>query len=81
VSTIPQNELRHQASDVLRRVEAGQTLTITVAGEVAELSPIRRHRWVSGPRLDMFWAGPAPRRMDDDLAAMFWCQEIYESGR
>ena len=33
--------------------EAGETLTVTVAGrEVAELSPVRKHRWVSGPTLD-----------------------------
>ena len=67
--TIPQKELRNQVSEVLRRVEAGETLTITVAGrEVAELSPVRKHRWVSGPALDLVWRGPTPRGLDNDLA-------------
>ena len=67
--TIPQKELRNQVSEVLRRVEAGETLTITVAGrEVARLSPVRRHRWVSGPALDLVWGGPTPRGLGDDLA-------------
>jgi prevent-host-death family protein len=71
MATIPQKELRNQVSEVLRRVEAGETLTITVAGrEVAELSPVRKHRWVSGPALDRVWVGPVPRGLDDDLFLM-----------
>ena len=69
--TIPQKELRNQVSEVLRRVEAGETLTITVAGrEVAELSPVRKHRWVSGPALELVWRGPTPRGLETDLAPM-----------
>lgn len=69
--TIPQKELRNQVSEVLRRVEAGETLTITVAGrEVAELSPVEKHRWVSGPGLDRVWRGPTPEGLEDDLARM-----------
>jgi prevent-host-death family protein len=65
---IPQKDLRNQVGEVLRRVEAGETLTVTVAGRpVAELSPVRRHRWVSGPALQRVWIGPAPRRLLDDL--------------
>lgn len=49
----PAEELRNQVSEVLRRVAAGETLTVTVAGrEVAELSSVRKHRWVSGSALD-----------------------------
>ncbi len=71
MATIPQKELRNQVSEVLRRVEAGETLTITVAGrEVAELSPVRRHRWVSGHALDLVWQGPVPRGLGEDLAEM-----------
>jgi prevent-host-death family protein len=67
--TIPQKELRNQVSEVLRRVEAGETLTVTVAGrEVAELSPVRKRRWVSGPTLDQVWRGPTPRGLENDLA-------------
>lgn len=71
MTTIPQKELRNQVSEVLRRVEAGETLTVTVAGrEVAELSPVRRHRWVSGSALDSVWRGPAPRDLDRDIASI-----------
>lgn len=66
---IPQKELRNQVSDVLRRVEAGETFTVTVAGRpVAELRPARRRRWVSGPALAEIWQGPAPQLLEDDLA-------------
>lgn len=68
MTTIPQKELRNQVSEVLRRVEAGETLTVTVAGRpVAELSPVRRHRWVSGPALRRVWLGPVPQGLEDDL--------------
>ena len=69
MTTIPQKELRNQVSEVLRRVEAGETLTVTVAGrEVAELSPVRKHRWVSGPALDRVWRDPAPRDLERDIS-------------
>jgi prevent-host-death family protein len=69
MATIPQKELRNQVSEVLRRVEAGETLTVTVAGrEVAELSPVRKHRWVSGPALARVWLGPTPRDLERDIA-------------
>ncbi len=68
MGTIPQKELRNQVSEVLRRVEGGETLTVTVAGRpVAELSPAQRRRWVSGPSLTRVWEGPAPQGLDDDL--------------
>ncbi len=71
MTTIPQKELRNQVGEVLRRVEAGETLTITVAGRpVAELSPVRKNRWVSGPALQRVWTGPAPRGLEDDLDRM-----------
>ena len=69
MTTIPQKELRNQVSEVLRRVEAGETFTVTVAGRpVAELGPAHRRRWVSGNALAQVWDGPAPRGLDDDLA-------------
>jgi len=71
VATIAQKELRNQVSEVLRRVEAGETLTVTVAGRpVAELVPLRRRRWVSGPDLTAVWCGKAPRGLRRDLARM-----------
>jgi len=66
---IAQKELRNDVSAVLRRVEAGETMTVTVAGRpVAELRPVRRRAWVGGTVLQDVWAGPAPRGMADDIA-------------
>lgn len=72
--TIPQKELRNQIGEVLRRVEAGESLIVTVSGRpVAELSPVRRHRWVSGPALTQVWRGPAPRELEQDLERLDAC--------
>ncbi len=71
METIPQKQLRNEVGDVLRRVEAGETFTVTVAWRpVAELGPARRRRWVSGPALAEIWHGPPPRRLEDDLARL-----------
>jgi prevent-host-death family protein len=68
MSTIPQKELRNNVGEVLRRAEAGEEFTITVAGRpVAELGPSRQRRWVSGPDLDRVWATPAPETLARDL--------------
>lgn len=69
MATIQQKELRNHVGEVLRRVEAGESLTITVAGRpVAELIPAQKQRWVSGDDLKKVWRRPAPRGWDDDLA-------------
>lgn len=71
METIPQKQLRNEVGDVLRRVEAGETFTVTVAGRpVAELGPARRRQWVSGSALADIWHGPPPRRLQDDLARL-----------
>ena len=68
MTTIPQKELRNQVGEVLRRVEAGERLIVTVSGRpVAELSPVHRHRWVSGTALARVWRGPAPQDLEQDL--------------
>lgn len=70
-TTIPQKELRNQVSRVLRRVEAGEVLTVTVSGRpVAELSPLGRPRWVSGSALERVWHGPRPSDLDEDLTRL-----------
>jgi prevent-host-death family protein len=71
VSDIPQKELRNNVSEVLRRAEAGETLTVTVAGRpVAELGPVHRRRWVNSAALAGIWRGEAPRRLDADLEGL-----------
>lgn len=71
MDVIAQKELRNHVGEVLRRVEAGESLTVTVAGRpVAELHPASRDRWVSGPALARVWRGPGPRGMEDDLTRL-----------
>lgn len=66
--TIPQKELRNNVSDVLRRAEAGEQFTITVAGRpVAQLGPTAKRRWVGGPDLSRVFETPAPRTLAADL--------------
>lgn len=68
VTVIPQKELRNNVADVLRRAEAGEQFTITVAGRpVAQLGPARRRQWVSGPELAKIWETPAPQTLAEDL--------------
>lgn len=68
MTTIPQKELRNNVADVLRRAEAGEEFTITVAGRpVARLGPTERRLWVSGGRLRGVFETPAPRGMAEDL--------------
>lgn len=70
MATIPQKELRNNVAEVLRRAEAGEQLTITVAGRpVAQLGPVAQRRWVRGEALRAVWRTPAPEMLDDDLAA------------
>lgn len=65
---IPQKELRNNVAEVLRRAEAGEELTITVAGRpVAQLGPAFKRRWVSGRALRSVFETPAPRDLAEDL--------------
>lgn len=68
VTTIPQKELRNNIGEVLRRAEAGEEITITVAGrEVARLGPTGRRQWVGGSPLQAVWRTPAPDTLITDL--------------
>jgi prevent-host-death family protein len=68
VPVIPQKELRNNVADVLRRAEAGEEFTITVAGRpVAYLGPARRRQWVRGADLARLWQTPAPQTLAEDL--------------
>ena len=68
MTTIPQKEPRNNVGEVLRRAEAGEEFTVTVAGRpVARLGPARPHQWVGGPALERVWKTPEPQTLDDDL--------------
>lgn len=71
MTTIPQKELRNNVGDVLRRAEAGEEFTVTVAGRpVARLGPARPRQWVSGLTLQGIWTTPAPQTLEEDLARL-----------
>jgi prevent-host-death family protein len=68
MATIPQKELRNNVGEVLRRAEAGEQITITVAGRpVAQLGPTERRQWVTGSDLRAVWRAPASRTLAEDL--------------
>jgi prevent-host-death family protein len=68
MKVIPQKELRNNVGEVLRRAEAGEEFTVTVAGRpVAHLGPTRARQWVSGPDLQRVWATSAPETLEADL--------------
>ena len=68
MATVPQKELRNQVGDVLRRVEAGESIVVTVAGRPAvELRPANRRTWISGAALAAVFRGPAPETLHADL--------------
>jgi prevent-host-death family protein len=68
MTVIPQKELRNNVGEVLRRAEAGEEFTVTVAGRpVAHLGPARLRQWVRGPALQQVWQTPAPRELAHDL--------------
>ena len=70
VATIPQKELRNNVGEVLRRAEAGEQMTITVAGRpVAELGPARTRRWVDAGDLSELWDLPVDSGLAEDLRA------------
>lgn len=74
MSTVASRELRNDTAGVLRRVQAGEEVTITVNGRavavIAAVEP-RRRRWVSKAelvkRLETSQADPGLR---DDLAEL-----------
>lgn len=74
MDTIPSRELRNRTAEVLRQIEAGALLTVTVNGRpVAELSPLRSHRRPSMRRTEIaavLRSHQADPGLRDDLAAL-----------
>lgn len=53
-------ELRQQASELVRRAEEGETITVTVSGrDVAQLVPMRRAQWRTWAEITPIVDGPA----------------------
>lgn len=59
MTTVGLRELRQDASALVRRVEDGEEITITVAGrESARLVPARSTRWRTWTDVDELFRGP-----------------------
>ncbi len=60
-------ELRQDASDLVRRVEAGEEVTVTVAGRpAARMVPIAPRRWRSHAEVVELFSGPTDTAWRDD---------------
>jgi prevent-host-death family protein len=80
---ITQRELRNNSGDIMRQLEQGESFVVTRNGvPVGELSPLRRHRFVSAGAAVAAFLG-APRvdldRLRADLGRVA-CQEIAPHG-
>jgi prevent-host-death family protein len=65
MGTVGLRELRQDASDLVRRVEAGEEITVTVAGRPsARLVPARPVQWRAWGDLADLFAGPADADWD-----------------
>ncbi len=72
MTEISARDLRNHTAVILRRVEAGERLRVTVSRRpVAELTPLGRHAWISGAAMErLLRDAPADRAFLRDLAAV-----------
>lgn len=67
MSTVGLRELRQDASDLVRRVEAGEEITITVSGRPsARLVPVRPTQWRSWAEIAELFRGRADPEWERD---------------
>ncbi len=73
MATVTIRELRNRGGDVIRRVEAGERVTVTRDGEpVAELVPVSRRPLLSAALLEQWRNVPAvdPVQLKADIDAL-----------
>ncbi len=72
MSEVTTRELRNHTAAVLRRVEAGEPLQVTVNRRpVAELVPLGRPLWISGAAMErVLREAPADRGLLEDLGSL-----------
>ena len=71
MDTIGLRELRQRASDVIRDVENGRSLTVTVNGRAAaQLIPLPGRHWRTWDEVGALLAGPGAPDLRADLAAL-----------
>ncbi|MEE3851203.1 type II toxin-antitoxin system prevent-host-death family antitoxin [Gordonia sp. LSe1-13] len=69
--TVGLRELRQEASELVRRVEAGEQITITVSGRPsARLVPASSHAWRQWEDVADLFAGPADTEWESDRDAV-----------
>ena len=67
MSIVGLRELRQEASDLVRRVEAGEEITITVSGRPsARLVPARATPWRSWAEIAELFRGPSDTEWERD---------------
>jgi prevent-host-death family protein len=67
VDTVGLRELRQQASELVRRVEAGEEIIITVAGRPsARLVAVTPQRWRRWDEVSELFRGPADTAWEGD---------------
>ncbi len=67
VGTVGLRELRQDASDLVRRVEAGEQITITVAGRPSvRLVPAQSQSWRSFSAIKELFDGPEDAEWETD---------------
>jgi prevent-host-death family protein len=65
MATVGVRELRQNASEILREVEAGEPATVTVAGRpVAQIVALRADRWTTWERIRAVFDSPTDRGWD-----------------
>jgi len=72
MTDVSSRDLRNHTADVLRRVEAGERVRISVNRRpVAELVPLGRPLWTTGAAVERaLRESPADKALLDDLAAV-----------
>lgn len=70
MAEVSARDLRNHTAAILRRVEAGERLQVTVSRRpVAELAPLGRQTWVTGAAFERILRdAPADPGLLDDLA-------------
>ena len=70
MAEVSARDLRNHTAAILRRVEAGERLQVTVSRRpVAELAPVGRPAWIAGAAFErLLRDAPADRALLDDLA-------------
>jgi prevent-host-death family protein len=72
MSYVSSRDLRNHTAEVLRRVEQGERISITVNRRpVAQLSPFERPEWMSSAAVGrIIMTGSADQELLDDLAPL-----------